>query len=936
MEPIISYFFKKFYENKYSPWVPQYLKFYHFRKQLFNGYWIKAKKKILNKRNIQSFIVKKFPAKNVYYSLSKWLNPEKMGRKSNLIKCLGTNLVFDFDIINDIFDINQFESGKEEVLRLKKYLKNNFGFSKFAYLWTGYKGFHLYVLDYDNSEFYFKNIENSNNEIEDINNVEILNREFINKIIQEENFPIDFNVLLDLKRIIRLPNTLHGSTGLQSILLGTENELKNFTIDRSFQLNNSFNLKLFFIKDVPEINFNSISIGPYNKGDIKLVPSDIGCFLILRNTAKLVSRPKEISLNDLEPYVWLENKIRWCKNCNIPIIEMKKCPVCSYPTFLVHLSGVGDVRPAFKINIERIRNIINSQYGTPSGQILIPNNKIILLNRVPRVKSRQMEVIIDGQIIGKVKYNEEILKFIFIPSIEGAKRLYAAGKGNWIKIAPNKNFKIFQFLDKEDIIDSNLTCLQPNDLVFIVRKNHVIGIGKPTSKKFKSDKKFVQILNLQPKFKNNELPGGQSWSQVIKANNKILNKYEEESILFIKKIKDLYKELKVTVPFSGGKDSLVTVALTMKALDDFTVNYVKSEIEFPETNKYVVDCIKKLGLLNKYIQIDEPRDLKTISELLGPPQLDNRWCCKIYKFGPTNKLYRKQFPDGCLSFVGLRSYESNSRTLNYRLNINPWLPNAYSVHPIYDWNALLIWLYIFKNNLPINPIYEHYGRERVGCWICPFQDPSNFHLLREDHENLWKYLKQILKQYIGHYQISDDFIIYGLWRWIEPPQKVKNWAKSKKIALIPLKNIKQNEKKILHINNETKSKNIFKINGMIENFSNINNILNIINIIGKPYINTTENSLNINIKNGNLKIFSDGNFEITADNKDIANELIKNLKSTLLRLQYCIGCLNCLSICDQGAIYQISSELPPLINSNKCIHCLKCNYWCPIVKYSIF
>ena len=940
MDPIVSFLFKKYYNRQYRPWKPENSKFYHYRKQLFNGYWVKAKRKITSNNKLIAFINKKLPAKNLYYSISRWSNPEKVGPRNNNNRCLGTNLIFDFDIIQNILDQDEFNKRKNQVIEFKNFLKDTFNFTTFQYLFTGNKGFHLYVLDYNNFDFYenyIKNISDNKQKFWDIEHIESSNRDFLCKEIEEKGFPVDLNVINDLMRVVRLPGTLHGSTGLQSILTHSEDEFIKLNVERSFTIDNDYQLKLIFLHDVPEFSTKDDVIGPYKRGDIKSIASGVGCFLILKSYAKLISKPDEIDTDDLKPFIWLENKIRWCKNCNIPIIEMLVCPICNSHTFLVRLTGVGDSRPAFEINKKRIKAIIDSEYGKDVGEKLIPNDKIILLNRVPRIKTRQKEVIIDGHVIGRIKFDDNLMKFIFIPNIEGARRLHKINAGKWIKLKKGIMLSIFKFLSHKDILKSNLTDVEFNDLVFIIQNNNLIGIGKIKNQlDCLDDEKFIQITSLKRKNENNVYNGGQNWNQVIKANLKIIQKYEDDTILFIKSIKKLYPNLKVTVPFSGGKDSLVTVGLTMKALDDFSINYVKSEIEFPETNEYVYRCIKKLGLQNKYIQLNEPKNLKVISELLGPPQVDNQWCAKIYKFGPTNKFYREKFPNGCLSFVGLRSYESNLRTLNYRLNLNPWLPDALSVHPIYDWNALLIWLYIFKNNFPINPIYELYGRERCGCWICPYQDLSNLQLLKEDHKDLWNYLLEILDQYKKKYNLPDEWITSGLWKWADPPLQVKNWIKNKKIPLSWLDNIKSNEFKIINIIEEKyQTNNKYRISGNINNFINLKEIKNILNILGKVKFDENNNSLEVILNEGKLVIDSIGNFSLQSKNNENAKIQLINFKSTIFKLKKCIGCLNCISLCKHEAIFQKNSELPPRIDSEKCIHCLECNKWCPVLRFSI-
>ncbi|MBD3229430.1 MAG: phosphoadenosine phosphosulfate reductase family protein, partial [Candidatus Lokiarchaeota archaeon] len=887
------------------------------------------------------FIIKKAPAKNIYYSIARWLNPENVGPRSKKNRCLGAKLVFDFDVIDNILDLNEFEMGKTILIECKNYLNRQFGFSEFEYLWTGNKGFHLIVQDYNYREFFDEFVKGSQTfdlERQKISEIEILNRNYIYKKIKKKEFPTDYEVLTDIMRVVRLPKTLHGSTGLQSILVSSEKKFKRLNIDESFTMIDNYDLKLFFTKNVPEFSINDLIIGPYNKGTIKTISSRIGCFLILKNFAKLVSRPKKIQRNELKKYIWLENSVRWCPNCNIPIIESKSCPVCENYTFKVRLHGVGDARPAFDINKIRIREIIDSKFGENSGKVLIPSDRIILLNRVPRIKSRQIEIIIDGRVIGRIKFNINDFKFEFLPKIAAGKVLYENNFGKWIKIKQSIKLSVFKFLSSKDIMESNFKSYQDGEIVFIVQDNELIAMGR-LRKEINSSKdtKKIQILKIDRDPPKKMPIGGQTWSDVVEANLKVIRKYENEAILFINSIRNYYRNKKITIPFSGGKDSLVVVSLVSKALDDFQINYVRSEIEFPETNKFVKYCIRKMGLEDKFVEIKVDNKLESLSKLLGPPQIDNNWCVNIYKLGPTNKLYEKHFSDGGLSFVGLRSYESNNRVLYYRLNLNPWFPsNILNIHPIYDWNALLIWLYIFQNDLPINPIYKEYGRERCGCWICPHQGLSNLFWLKKDHDELWNLLINILKEYQSNIEAPDEWISHGLWRWRNPPPKVKNWAEINKVSLNYLNNKDILESDILKIQSKRKiEENKFEIKGQIINLKKINQIKNILNILGNIEEDFKDGSLIIFEDNRHIKIYRSGAFKLIAKNQVNAEKVLKNFKYVIIRSRNCIGCLNCVTLCKQNAVNCINSEVPPKIDPKKCTHCLECNLICPLIKYKI-
>jgi phosphoadenosine phosphosulfate reductase len=101
-------------------------------------------------------------------------------------------------------------------------------------------------------------------------------------------------------------------------------------------------------------------------------------------------------------------------------------------------------------------------------------------------------------------------------------------------------------------------------------------------------------------------------------------------------------------------------------------------------------------------------------EVFGLPSRDYRWCCKITKLIPTARLYKKEFPEGCLSFVGQRALESRSRARSGSVWRNHWIPRSISASPINDC-MLTVWLYLLYRCAfnPVNKAYFH-GFDRIG------------------------------------------------------------------------------------------------------------------------------------------------------------------------------------------------------------------------------
>jgi 3'-phosphoadenosine 5'-phosphosulfate sulfotransferase (PAPS reductase)/FAD synthetase len=77
-----------------------------------------------------------------------------------------------------------------------------------------------------------------------------------------------------------------------------------------------------------------------------------------------------------------------------------------------------------------------------------------------------------------------------------------------------------------------------------------------------------------------------------------------------------------------------------------------------------------------------------------------------------------------LTFDGIRDEESSKRANYARIGKDVKHNNVINARPIYSCNLVEIFLYIFKQNLPVNPAYK-YGLTRVGCITCPFASNWN-------------------------------------------------------------------------------------------------------------------------------------------------------------------------------------------------------------------
>lgn len=221
-------------------------------------------------------------------------------------------------------------------------------------------------------------------------------------------------------------------------------------------------------------------------------------------------------------------------------------------------------------------------------------------------------------------------------------------------------------------------------------------------------------LNLSVKFYSNQSIMLESWKETVVRNTERLNSLEKESLETIKKYRDNFKDRNLAVLSSGGKDSSVTTHIVKKIFSNI-------EIIFNNTS---LDCA------DTYLHIKKEDNLTIINPKEGfyqwrqrqnfIPTRFARACYNIFK--ESSMVSTLNNNSKYLFFMGMRNEESSTRK-NYK---DIWKNEKWSK---LDWDALLpirkfteldIWLYIFKENISINPKYKK-GYSRCGCAIsCPF------------------------------------------------------------------------------------------------------------------------------------------------------------------------------------------------------------------------
>ncbi len=203
-----------FYKKNVPILLPQ-SNWRQYRVRLWNNEWYKIPDRITDSKTLQRWLISLKP-RDVYFMTGRFLNPQHVGPKKwkgkpgykwdyNLF--LGGELYFDIDHKN-----------LDEINKIIEDLKKE-NFKKIVLIKTG-NGYHIHVYDFEKHFDYLKGIDNP------------FEREFkykrVKTLIAErysEKYDIDKQITLDTRRILRVPNTMHGNTGKKISVISGEKYL---------------------------------------------------------------------------------------------------------------------------------------------------------------------------------------------------------------------------------------------------------------------------------------------------------------------------------------------------------------------------------------------------------------------------------------------------------------------------------------------------------------------------------------------------------------------------------------------------------------------------------------------------------------------------------------------------------------------------------------
>lgn len=620
--------------------------------------------------------------------------------------------------------------------------------------------------------------------------------------------------------------------------------------------------------------------------------------------------------------------LRWCDACNVPVLEQGSCGVCGARTREVKITPPGDARPAFEFDIARIKSLIDLQFGGGAGEAIIPDGHIVILNKAPDI-DRMDEVIVDGRVVGAVRFGlASGEKFILRPA--GAVIIAGDAERNWVEVDDGAA-RAIRAKSASTLAVGVTACdpeISPGAEVIVrdsAKRAVSIGLSKMSSSEMLAHKRGTAVKTrwIVDEQDQQHPSRSASWEEVITANREVMDRRVREAKEFIRKtVRE--NGLPVAVSYSGGKDSLATLHLVLDSGITPKLLFVDTGLEFEETKRNVEEIADEFGL--ELVTESAGDAFWKNLEHFGPPARDFRWCCKTCKLGPATRIIQRNFPEGVLSFIGQRAYESEKRAAKGKVWRNPWTPGQLAASPIQKWTALHIWLYLFSKKANVNPLYME-GLERIGCFMCPATDLAELRRVKgmgREYSRWQDYLAAYSKQR----GMADSWLAYDIWRWKRIPSSVVDELRLAGITL-DLETETRGRAAPLefrYTSGYSPCVEGLSMEGIFSEPLDMQRVSNLLNIIGDVTSSPDGSIAEVE----KITVFAEGPVMVKAKDEQELKAKAAKIREVVFRAMNCAGCGICIARCKAGAL---SLDGTVRLDEELCTHCGSCLGPCPVVQF---
>lgn len=600
-------------------------------------------------------------------------------------------------------------------------------------------------------------------------------------------------------------------------------------------------------------------------------------------------------------------RLWWCPHCNVPL-RQDTCGKCGTKGVEVRFSDPSDIRPAFRGDIELIKEAMVRELGSDElMKELGIREWSTYLNRTAYVDDMK-EVIVGAVVVGRLFFDPMRLSWRW--RLSAYSLPIAAERGLVRKFVVDKA-KPLQILGE----GGN----EGEQAAVFDRSGNVVGLAISKRGRFRVQAVYRGGGRAEP------YGGNPGFEDLAKANDFRLRWMVSKAI---KRVAVMAERtgLPVVVSYSGGKDSLVALDLTVRAGIEPTILFNNTGLELPETIENVYKVADRYGL--ELIVANAGDEFWKAVGKFSPPAKEFRWCCKVVKMAPIGRVYKERFPDGALVVIGQRALESIDRSWSGGVWRNRWLPTSLNVSPIQEWDLLTEWIYILKNKLPVNKLY-FMGFERLGCFMCPASPLAEYSLIHRVYPELWKKWMAVLAEWNKKLPVGDEWVRYHLWRWLSPlaqgRRRVEAWLGIKS---------PRDWRKEYSVRAGTEVMSVEKNEGLmkvrVSRPISAEGIVEQVKVLGpNATIRRVEDGMSVSVGRVSLTI-KDNELVAESPNRRERDETLFTALKLAVRWDRCAGCGNCVTWCPTGAISVENGK--PRVDGGRCISCGICVEVCPMAE----
>jgi len=395
-------------------------------------------------------------------------------------------------------------------------------------------------------------------------------------------------------------------------------------------------------------------------------------------------------------------------------------------------------------------------------------------------------------------------------------------------------------------------------------------------------------------------------NRLYEINQHLMVSLEQKAIHFIQEQHDKYLKqgFAFICAFSGGKDSLVLLDLTAKALaaQDFYVVFSNTGMELSDTLK-AVDKAKERWPQLRFEEAKCHMEPTESWDEFGPPASKLRWCCSVHKSVPTILLIQalNQKQRKAVVFDGVRAEESLRRS-KYE-EVGEGVKNFLQVncHAILKWSSAEVFIHLLVNGLLLNHAYR-YGIYRVGCKICPMSAKWQDSLIAAHYPD----------EVSPSLSVLEDITIFAKGNLDKAYIENGGWQ-----ARAGGRILKRGENRVQeHVENDRLT---FLISNSRQNWYDVSPIIgNVVETSGNHCIVKTNNGLVNMVCKTNGKEQAVSIYPLSI----LDRHTISTLRSIANKVAYCVGCKACMPQCPTGAFQIIDGRIK--VRENSCIHCNNC------------